>query len=124
VQEVVGWEFGPLVTSFQVKGARDSDVEAFVGGRLGNLHYLGFGFGSVSDAAVTALAGSHLLAAVRQLQLNGNNISDEGAAALADSLNLSPGVQVVLYNNPLTHAGVSRLRQRFGGHVSVNAGIG
>jgi uncharacterized protein (TIGR02996 family) len=124
VREVVGWKFGPLVTSFRVKGARDSDVEAFVGGRLGNLRYLGFTFGTIGDAEVATLAGSPLLAAVRELQLNGNKIGDAGAAVLAKSPNLSPSVEVVLYDNPLTCAGVSRLRKRFGRRLSVNVGLG
>jgi uncharacterized protein (TIGR02996 family) len=120
VREVVNWELGRLVNSFQVKGARRSDVDSFLGGRLDNLSYLGFTSGPINDEAIAALAGSPLLAPVRQLQLGRNQIGDAGAAALADSPHLSADVEVVLYDNPLTRAGARRLRERFGARLSVN----
>lgn len=120
VRNIVKWQFGRVLTGFQVRGATDSDVKAFAGGRLTKLRYLAFTGGKVGDAGVATLARSPLLATVKQLQLKGNMIGDTGAAALADSPHLSPDVLVVLHYNRLTEIGVARLRERFGDRVSAN----
>jgi hypothetical protein len=65
---------------------------------------------------VAALARSPVLAGVRRLLLNHNDVSDAGARALCESPhlgNLGPD-GLMLYSNRISPEGLSVLHQRFG----------
>jgi uncharacterized protein (TIGR02996 family) len=114
VAAIAAWKFGSYVNTFSLAGATDEDVRAFLaGGRLARLWRLDFWSGSVSDAAVTELANSPLVAPVKSMCLSASQIGDAGALALADSVHLPVECNLNLYGNAIGPAGRARLRERF-----------
>jgi hypothetical protein len=116
------WKAGNCVRAFGLAGATDGAVHAFLnGGRLTRLFRLDFWQGSVTNAAVVALARSPLVASVTSLSLSTNQIGDEGALALVTSPHLPEVRWLNLSGNQIGKAARDRLRERFGNALQIES---
>ena len=73
----------------------------------------------IGDDGAAALADSLFFGRLRRLDLSNNRVGDPGALALAASPHAATLGQLVLAKNPIAPAGTAALREKFGGRVHV-----
>src|SRR5262249_40461500 len=86
--------------------------------RLTRLESLDLTLNLVSDGGVKALAAA-ALPALRELRLGHNDISNDGASALAESTTFASLELLDLRRTNLTPHGATHLRDRFGSRVRL-----